>query len=177
MKKLLLVIDYQKDFVDGALGFEGADRPGIRIADKIRTARREGWDVAFTLDTHGADYLSTSEGRHLPLPHCIKGTDGHTLHPLIADLVLPGDRIFEKPTFGSAELFDYLRENPYDEIELCGLVTDICVVSNAILAKTACPEAEVSVDGDACASFDPAKHEAALAVMESVQIKVNRHAL
>ena len=173
MKNLLIVVDYQNDFIDGALGFDGADAIAPAIAEKICAARPDG-EVIFTLDTHTEDYLSTYEGRNLPVPHCIRGSDGHKLFPEIDALRLPGDRVIEKPCFGSTELFEYLRGSDFDRIELCGLVTDICVVSNAILAKTACPEAEIIVDAKACASFDPKKHEAALAVMESVQIKVLR---
>ena len=172
MKKLLIVVDYQNDFIDGALGFPGAEKLSPVIAGKIKAARENGADVIFTLDTHSDNYLETSEGRHLPVPHCIKGTKGHELREEIKALVSPGDRIIEKPSFGSSELFDILRGSDYTDIELCGLVTDICVVSNAIIAKTALPEADVTVDSSAVASFDTAKHDAALAVMKSVQINV-----
>lgn len=174
MKKLLIVVDFQNDFINGALGFPEACGLSSMIADKLGLCRSSGAEVIFTFDTHTADYPNTSEGRALPIPHCIAGTDGHRLYPEIERLVLPGDRLIMKPSFGSTELFELLRGSDYDEIELCGLVTDICVLSNAVLAKTACPEAEVIVDSRACASFDPAKHEAALSVMESVQIKVLR---
>ncbi len=175
MKKLLIVVDYQNDFIDGALGFPGAEKLSPVIAGKIKKARVDGVDgadVIFTLDTHSENYLETSEGRHLPVPHCIKGTKGHELRDEIKALVEPRDRIIEKPSFGSAELFDILRGSGYTDIELCGLVTDICVVSNAIIAKTALPEANVTVDSAAVASFDKAKHDAALEVMKSVQINV-----
>lgn len=173
MKKLLIVVDYQNDFINGALGFPGAENLAPVIASKIDAYHKDG-EVAFTLDTHGEDYLSTSEGKHLPIPHCIRYSEGHELFPAIKALKLDSDRSFEKPTFGSAELFDFLRNSEYEQIELCGLVTDICVVSNALLAKAALPEAEVIVDSKAVDSFDKAKQEAALAVMESVQIKVLR---
>lgn len=174
MKKLLIVVDYQIDFINGALGFPGAENLAPIIAAKIDKYHNEGNDVAFTLDTHGEDYLGTSEGKHLPVPHCIRYSDGHKLWPEIEKYKSPDDRAFEKPTFGSAELFDFLRNSEYESVELCGLVTDICVVSNAILAKTALPEAEIIVDASATDSFDKAKYEAALAVMESVQITVLR---
>lgn len=173
MKKLLIVVDYQNDFINGALGFSGAKKLAPIISEKIKEYHISG-DVIFTLDTHGEDYLSTSEGKNLPIPHCIRGKSGHELYPELKTLRSEHDRIFEKPTFGSAELFDFLRTSDYDVIELCGLVTDICVVSNAILAKTACPEAAVIVDSNAVDSFDKQKHEAALTVMESVQIRVLR---
>lgn len=172
MKKLLIVVDYQIDFVNGALGFEGADALAPKIAERIEKARKDSEDVIFTFDTHGEDYMGTSEGKNLPVPHCIKGTDGHRLHPSIEPLVKDTDRLIYKPSFGSAELFDLLRGSYYTHIELCGLVSDICVLSNAILAKTALPEAEITVDSSLCDSFDKSKHEAAMAVMRSVQIIV-----
>lgn len=174
MKKLLIVVDYQNDFVNGALGFEGADALAPLLSARIAAARESGEDVIFTFDTHGEDYLNTSEGKNLPVPHCIDGTEGHALFPAIAELVEEGDRVICKPSFGSAELFDLLRGSDYESVELCGLVTDICVVSNAILAKTALPEAEITVNAALVDSFDKSKHEAALSVMESVQIRVIR---
>jgi nicotinamidase/pyrazinamidase len=174
MKKLLIVVDYQNDFISGALGFPGAEKLASRIAEKISAYRRAGSDIVFTLDTHGDDYLDTNEGKNLPVRHCIKGTQGYRLHPSIEALVQPGDRIIEKPSFGSQKLFDYLRGSDYDEIELCGLVTDICVVSNAILAKTALPEAVVTVDSSCVGTPDAKKQEAALSILESVQVRVLR---
>ena len=174
MKKLLIVVDYQIDFINGALGFDGAENLSPIIAAKIEKYHSEGFDVAFTLDTHDENYLETSEGRNLPIKHCIRYSEGHRLWPEIEKLKSSGDRTFEKPTFGSDELFDFLRNSEYDEIELCGLVTDICVISNAIIAKTARPEAVIIVDANATDSFDKKKYEAALAVMESVQIRVLR---
>ncbi|HIX91622.1 MAG TPA: cysteine hydrolase [Firmicutes bacterium] len=172
MKKLLVVVDYQNDFIDGALGFAGAEKLAPRIAARIAEARANGGDVIFTLDTHGGDYLTTSEGKKLPIPHCIKGTNGHKLYPEIAALVRDGDIVIEKPSFGSTELYDRLRDSDYTDIELCGLVTDICVVSNAILAKTALPEARVSVAKSLTATADKSKYDAALAILASVQIDV-----
>ena len=172
MKKLLVVVDYQNDFIDGALGFAGAEKLAPLIAKKIAEVRAGGGDVAFTLDTHGENYLETSEGKKLPVPHCIKGTDGHRLYPEIAALVSDGDIVLEKPVFGSAELFDLLRNSDYTDIELCGLVTDICVISNAVLAKTALPEARVSVSKSLTASFDLKKYDAAFAIFDSIQIDV-----
>lgn len=172
MKKLLIVVDYQTDFVNGALGFDGADNLAPKIAERIKKARADGEDIIFTFDTHDNNYMKTSEGRNLPIPHCIKGTEGHRLHPVIEPLVDPSDKLICKPTFGSSELFDLLRGSDYTHIELCGLVSDICVISNAVLAKTALPEAEISVDSSLCDSFDKSKHEAAMAVMRSIQINV-----
>lgn len=170
--KALVVVDYQIDFVNGALGFAGAELLDPLIVEKIEQCRKDGGKVIFTLDTHTEDYLNTAEGRKLPVPHCIKGTEGHKLFGEVAKCVKPEDTVIEKPSFGSLELIDVLKNGGFDEVELCGLVTDICVVSNAILAKTALPEAKVVVDSKACASFDKDKHNAALEVMKSVHVDV-----
>ncbi len=170
MKKLLIVVDYQKDFVDGALGFSGAEKLAGPIQEKMRAYRDRGDEVAFTFDTHGADYLETQEGKNLPVPHCAKGSKGWELYPPLE--VLDGERTFCKPAFGSAELFDYLRENVYESIELVGLVSSICVISNAILAKTAQPETPILVDSACTDGFDPELHQAALKVMAGLQIQI-----
>ena len=170
--KALVVVDYQVDFVDGSLGFPGAEKLEPVILDKIADCRSSGGQVIFTLDTHGEDYLSTAEGRKLPVPHCIKGTPGHALYGKVAQAVRPEDIVLEKPAFGSLELADLLRRIQPDEVELCGLVTDICVISNAVIAKAALPESRVAVDSRACAAADGAAHENALAVMRGVQIDV-----
>lgn len=170
--KALVVVDYQNDFVNGALGFAGAELLEPIIADKINQYRANGGAIIFTLDTHGEDYLNTAEGRKLPVPHCVKGTDGHKLYGRISECVFEGDIVIEKPAFGSLELAEKLKEARYDTVEFCGLVTDICVVSNVILAKAALPESQIIVDSRAVASFDNAKHLAALEVMKSVQVEV-----
>ena len=172
MKKLLVVVDYQKDFVDGALGFAQAAALEQPIADKVEAYRRAGHAVAFTLDTHQADYLSTQEGKNLPVRHCVLGSDGHGLYGRVAGLPQQGDKVFEKPAFGSAELFDFLRREAFDSIELVGLVSNICVLANAVLAKTALPEAMIEVDALCTASFDQALHRAALDVLEGLQVRV-----
>lgn len=172
MRKLLIVVDYQTDFVNGALGFPGAEKLEGAILGKIAQYRQEGQSVAFTYDTHGSDYLQTREGRYLPVPHCLRGTDGWELYGGVAWAVRDGDKLFYKPSFGSAELFDYLRCSRFDSVELVGLVSDICVISNAVLAKTALPEADITVDAACTASFDPDKNKAALDVMESLQINI-----
>lgn len=172
MKKLLVVVDYQKDFVDGALGFPGAVELEEPIAEKIEAYRQAGDAVAFTLDTHRADYLSTQEGVHLPVTHCVRGSAGHALYGRVAGLPREGDRVFEKPAFGSAALFDYLRGEAFESVELVGLVSNICVLANAVLAKTALPEAVVVVDAARTAGFDEALHQAALDVLEGLQVRV-----
>ncbi|MCL2810682.1 MAG: cysteine hydrolase [Clostridia bacterium] len=172
MKKLLIVVDYQKDFVDGALGFAQAAALEQPIAEKIKAYRRAGQTVAFTLDTHQVDYLSTQEGKNLPVLHCVAGSAGHALYGHVAGLLQQGDKVFEKPAFGSAKLFDYLLGETFDNIELVGLVSNICVLANAVLAKTALPEAIVEVDAACTASFDEALNRAALDVLEGLQVRV-----
>lgn len=172
MKKCLIVVDYQVDFVTGALGIKKAVELEEIISRKIIDYRKNGDEIIFTLDTHKADYTESYEGRHLPVMHCIEKTEGHKLYGSIADLYEDGDRLFEKPTFGSAELFDYLRQKEYESIELCGVVTNICVISNAVIAKTACPEIDIIVDSRAVASNDDGLNDKALEVMKSFQIIV-----
>lgn len=181
MSRLLIVVDYQNDFVDGALGFAGAELLDSRIVAKIREYRASGDAVAFTFDTHPDSYLQTQEGRNLPVEHCIKGTQGWELYGGVALERREGDPVFEKPTFGSADLFQYLLaaqsqaqpgEPAFSSIELVGLVSNICVLSNAVVAKTACPEAEVVVDAACTASFDPKLNEEVLDVLEGIQVKV-----
>ena len=174
MKRFLIVVDYQVDFVDGALGFPDAVRLEKKVAEKIRVYRDASCDIAFTFDTHGENYLATQEGKRLPVPHCIRESAGWELFGEVKGLALPEDRRFLKPCFGSEELFDFLRENEYDAVELVGVITNICVISNAVLAKTALPEAEVMVDASCCAGNDAALHEKALDVMESLHISVCR---
>lgn len=172
MKKLLIVVDYQTDFVTGPLGFPEALALEKPLAARIEERRRAGYDIVFTYDTHEENYMETREGRMLPVPHCVKGTEGWEFYGDVAASIREGDKVFYKPVFGSAELFDYLRDSDYDSVELTGIVADICVVSNTILARTALPEAEIVVDAAYIASPDPEKKEAALSVMESTHVKV-----
>ena len=172
MRKILVVIDMQNDFVDGSLGTAEAEAIVENVKQKIRTYAPE--DVFATMDTHGEDYMNTQEGENLPVMHCIKGTEGWEIRSDIAAL-MPGARIYEKPTFGStrlaADLADIAREEEI-RIELIGLCTDICVVSNALLLKAMMPEVEISVDASCCAGVTPEKHLAALETMRSCQIQV-----
>lgn len=172
MKKCLIVVDYQNDFVTGSLGFKKAEQLDDRIAEKIEKYRSENWEIVFTFDTHEENYLNTNEGRNLPVAHCIKGTDGHKLYGKTANMLKQSDKCFYKPSFGSSELFEYLKAEKFDIVELCGVVTNICIISNAILAKTALPEAEVSVDSACVASNDDSLNKSALDVMQSLQINV-----
>ena len=172
MSRCLIVVDYQNDFVSGSLGFAGAELLDRAIAEKIQKYRANGDTVVFTFDTHGGDYLKTQEGRNLAVPHCLKGTEGHGLYGETGKLILDADKRFYKPAFGSGELYEYLKETPFESIELVGLVSNICVVSNAVLAKTAQPETPIIVDSDCTASHDPKMNEAALAVMRGLQIRI-----
>lgn len=172
MKKCLIVVDYQNDFVTGALGFPGAVALEQPIVEKIQAYRANGDDVIFTFDTHTSQYLLSQEGRKLPVPHCIGGTEGHKLYGRVGESIDAEDWCFIKYTFGSDAMFDFLKQNPYTRIELVGVVTNICVISNAILAKTAQPETEILVDAGCVASNDRALGEKALDVMESLQITV-----
>ena len=171
MKRLLVVVDYQLDFVDGSLGFEAAKDLDSSIVDRILEYRQNNDDVVFTLDTHGLDYLSTQEGRLLPIKHCIEATDGHRLYGQTS-AYLDNSLVFTKNTFGSDKLFDYLRQNSYKSVELCGLVLGICVLSNAVLAKTALPEAEIIVDAALSIGNDKQFDLKVLEVMKGLQITV-----
>ena len=173
MRRLLVVVDCQKDFIDGALGFEGADKIIPGIIARIEEYKAAGDEIVYTLDTHTEEYMNTQEGRNLPVPHCIKGSEGFELNGTLAPY-LEGCKAFEKPTFGSIELAEFIKDNAsdYSSIEVCGLVSNICVISNAVIAKAAAPEAEIIVDSKLTASFDPKLHEAVLAVLGGIQVKV-----
>ncbi len=172
MRKLLIVIDMQNDFIDGALGTAEAAAIVEAVKEKIRSYPAA--DVIATMDTHGENYMETQEGRYLPVPHCIRGTDGWQICPDIAGL-LAGAKIYEKPTFGSTALaadLQALAGQEEIELELIGLCTDICVVSNALLLKASMPEVKITVDAACCAGVTPEKHLAALETMRSCQIQV-----
>ena len=177
--KVLIVVDMQKDFVDGALGTAEAVSIVPAAAVKIRSYRAAGDPVIATRDTHGENYLSTQEGRVLPVVHCVRGTDGWQLVPEVAGVLGPDAVIVDKPTFGSTELVrlfgelaaQYGEENVH--AELIGLCTDICVVSNALLIKAHYPEMPLSVDSECCAGVTPEKHAAAIETMRSCQIAIS----
>lgn len=169
MKKLLVVVDMQNDFVDGALGTKEAQAIVPAVAEKIAAASKEGTTIVFTRDTHGDNYLHTKEGQQLPVLHCISGSGGWQIIPELAPYVAD-NKIFDKPTFGSLELMHYAQAEGFDTIELIGLCTDICVISNAMLLKAALPEASIMVDSSCCAGVTPKSHEGALAAMQMCQI-------
>ncbi len=163
--KTLIVIDMQNDFITDALGTKEAVAILENVRAKIAEYRAAGDHVIFTRDTHGEDYLDTPEGKKLPVTHCVKGTRGWE----IADgLYFEGAQIIDKPSFG----WTGWSEMSFDEIELIGLCTDICVVSNALILKATFPEAKISVDASCCAGVTPETHNAALSTMKMCQIDV-----
>lgn len=184
--KCMVVVDCQKDFIDGALGTKEAQEMIPRLVEKIRTADIQDTVFIFTRDTHDENYLKTDEGKTLPVIHCVKNTEGWKIDPRLTDFFNGGPYIVDKPTFGSSDLCDVLMQDietikqfrsvsSITEIEFVGLCTDICVVSNALMLKArlgANSGITVSVDGSCCAGTTPEAHEAALKVMESCQIVV-----
>ena len=171
----LVVVDYQKDFVCGALGFDGAEKLDDGICAEIERVRAAHGDVIFTFDTHAETpdaYLASAEGKALPVPHCLRTSAGHDLYGKTAEAAKPQDvRVF-KPSFGSPMLAEILQKRGYTKITFVGLVSHICVISNAMLAKAFCPEAEICVIAALTAAADENLHKAALDVMRSVQIHV-----
>lgn len=168
--KVLLVIDMQNDFIDGALGSKEAMKIVPYVKEKVKEYKENGNQVIFTRDTHSTDYLSTQEGRNLPVEHCIWHTKGWEITP---QLETEGCLIFDKPSFGSVELAQHLKEHcAKASFELVGLCTDICVISNAMLIKAYLPENEVTVDALGCAGVTMESHKNALEAMKMCQIKV-----
>lgn len=165
MKKTLIVVDMQNDFIDMALGTKEAVAIVPKVKEKINAYRENGDEIIYTRDTHGENYLETPEGKKLPVPHCIKGTQGWQ----IADgLYVDGCRIIDKPNFG----WPHWNEMELEEVELIGLCTDICVVSNALIIKATFPDADIKVDKSCCAGVTPESHNAALITMQMCQINV-----
>lgn len=165
MKKTLIVVDMQNDFIDLALGTKEAEAIVPAVKKKIEEYKNAGNEIIFTRDTHRENYLETPEGKKLPVPHCIKGTKGWE----IADgLYVEGSKIIDKPNFG----WPHWKEENLEAVELIGLCTDICVVSNALIIKASFPDAAVSVDSSCCAGVTPESHEAALKTMAMCQIDI-----
>ena len=164
--KYLIVVDMQNDFTTGSLGSPHAAAIIPHVVEKVKSFEGR---VIFTRDTHGEDYMQTQEGRNLPVIHCIKDTPGWQ----ICDELLPfAETVVDKPTFGSTALAHLLASSAesMEEIELCGLCTDICVISNALLLKATVPETSISVDASCCAGVTPESHKNALEAMKMCQI-------
>ncbi|MDO4608788.1 MAG: isochorismatase family cysteine hydrolase [Clostridia bacterium] len=166
MKKTLIVIDMQNDFVSGVLGTAEAQAIVPAVKAKIKEYLDRGDEVIFTRDTHGDDYMTTNEGKHLPVPHCIKGTDGWGIVPEIDNADCEH---IDKLNFGYP---DWNKAHSFESVELIGVCTDICVVSNALILKAQFPEIDITVDGSCCAGVTPEAHNAALQTMKSCQIIV-----
>lgn len=168
--KILAVIDMQNDFIDGALGTAEAVAIVPDVSRKIEEFKAAGYDVVFTRDTHGEDYLSTMEGKKLPVVHCVRGTHGWEISD---KLDTTGCSIINKPTFGSYELAEFAAADPrVDEIVVVGLCTDICVISNAMLLKARLPEVKITVIEGCCAGVTPESHRNALEAMKMCHIDV-----
>jgi len=169
MKQLLVVVDMQNDFVTGALGTAEAQAIVDNVVRLCQAAVDNGNEVVFTRDTHGENYLSTQEGARLPVQHCIKGTWGWQI---VDQLAQYATNVIDKPTFGSVNLAQYVKDGGFDVVNLVGLCTDICVISNAMLIKAYSTEAKVVVHANCCAGVTPASHSNALEAMKMCQIEV-----
>ena len=175
MQNILVVIDMQNDFVDGALGTKEAEEITENVIKRVEKAEKAGEKLIFTRDTHKEDYLSTQEGKNLPIVHCVKDTKGWEIIDSLKKYT-NGRLIIDKPTFGSDELAAILKEengrNEIEKITLIGLCTDICVISNALLIKAFLPEVKIVVESDCCAGVSPETHDNALKAMKVCQIEV-----
>ena len=168
--KLLVVVDMQNDFIDGALGTAEAVAIVEAVKEKLDTYRKNGDMVVFTRDTHEEDYLQTQEGRNLPVEHCIRDSEGWQV---TSKLFVGEDKVIDKATFGSVKLAHLVGTlKNLESVELVGLCTDICVISNALLIKAAIPEVPVYVDSSCCAGVTPKSHKNALEAMKMCQIIV-----
>lgn len=171
--KYLVVIDMQYDFVSGSLGTPEAVAILENVKNKISAYCKdpENCRILYTQDTHNEQYLHTQEGQYLPVEHCIKGTNGWEI---VKELLIPGAEIIEKPAFGSLELAERIATaGDVESIELIGVCTDICVISNALILKARLPEVPISVDARCCAGVTPESHEKALATMRMCQIDIH----
>lgn len=172
--RYLIVVDVQNDFVSDALGTPEAQQIVPAVVKKIK---EYSGNILVTLDTHQENYLDTQEGHLLPVKHCIQDTQGWQLASEVENVLSKKDaKVYTKPTFASVQLAQELKaiheKNPIEEIELVGLCTDICVISNAIMLKGFMPDVPIYVDASCCAGVTPEKHDAALEVMKSCQIYV-----
>ena len=172
-KNVLAVIDMQNDFIDGALGTKEAQAIVGNVAEYIKKSINDGVEVVYTRDTHFENYMDTQEGKKLPVPHCIKGTHGWEICDALKALQSPDTRIFDKLTFGSVELVEYLKDiEGLENVTLIGLCTDICVISNAMVIKAHLPEVRITVVESCCAGVTPQSHKNAVEAMKMCQIAV-----
>lgn len=173
MRKVLVVIDMQNDFITGALRNEEGIAIVPYVADKVAEAKKNGQTIIFTRDTHGEDYMETEEGANLPVPHCIKDTKGWEIIPEL-DAENNADLIIDKETFGSKALAEYMAQNSesIDEVEFVGVCTDICVISNVLLTKAMIPNKKIYVDAKGCAGVTVEAHNTALNAMKACHIKI-----
>ena len=168
--RVLVVVDMQKDFIDGALGTKEAVGIVSKVEEKIKNFQGE---IIFTRDTHFDNYSTTQEGQKLPVAHCIKGSEGWQIEETLETLRTPEMKVFDKPTFGSVELAEYLKGNKeLESVTLIGLCTDICVISNAMVIKAFLPEVRVMVEEKCCAGVTPKSHSNALEAMKMCQIEI-----
>ena len=171
MNRLLVVVDFQNDFVCGSLGFENAKLLEKHIVSVIQDYQNHDDDVIYTMDTHQDNYLDTYEGKNLPIKHCIENTEGWELYGQVKEL-LQNCLCFKKPTFPSLALANYLKDKDYESITFVGLVSHICVLSNAIMAKAALPQTPIRVDLRGTSSIDENVHQKSIDVMKSLQIEI-----
>ena len=172
MKRCFIVVDYQIDFVTGRHGFKKARMLEKPISDKIKEYKARGDDIIFTLDEHLEDYIEACEKKKLPVPHRIDGNEGRLLYGEVGGLKSDNDLCFRKSTYGSDLLYSHLKKTKYSLIELAGVVSNICVLSNAVLAKTAQPDTDIVVDAFCTASDDESLNKAALDILEGLKINV-----
>ena len=174
--KALIVVDMQNDFVTGSLGSEQAEAIVPAVKQKVTAFEERDDVVVFTRDTHDANYLETFEGKNLPVEHCIKGTEGWKIIDDLKHLANDANAIIDKPTFGSFDLIDclepFIAGGDVQEIELCGLCTDICVVSNALLLRARFHETPIMVESSCCAGVTQESHKSALRTMKSCQVQI-----
>lgn len=172
MKKVLVVIDMQNDFITGVLGNSECRAVVPHVVKRVQEAVNDHTDLLFSQDTHQENYLSTQEGRKLPIPHCIENTDGWNIIPELEETAEQKGIVFKKETFGSRDIAEYVKAHGYEEVELIGVCTDICVISNAMTIKSFVPEAEISVNEACCAGVTPQSHRTAVEAMKACQINL-----
>lgn len=171
MKKLLIVIDYQNDFVSGSLGFAGAEKLEQKLLKRIEKAQKEDEDIIFTKDVHFENYMETEEGKNLPVMHCLEGSKGSELFGEL-ESISKSYPVFKKNTFPSLELGNYLKDKKYDEITLVGLVSYICVLSNAVIAKAALPNAHIIVEKELTDAADKKAEEIGFEALRNIHVEI-----